>query len=185
MSTGPGVPTVMVALLRGINVGGKNRLPMATLREIAHGCGYDDVRTYIQSGNLVLRSTESPQRVSERLRAAITDATGLTPAVMIRTRAEMQTVVDGNPYLARSDDPTHHHVVFGDHGLEDALTEFDPDRYAPESATAVGRDVYLFLPDGMGRSKLAVDVGRRKSLEGTARNWRTVTTLLAMCDELD
>jgi uncharacterized protein (DUF1697 family) len=175
----------MVALLRGVNVGGRTSLAMAQLREIAESCGFERVRTYIQSGNVVFASAEpDTDAVAEVLQAAIADQTSVSPDVMVRTREELATVVVENPFLARGDDPGHLHVVFTNGPAQPALGSLDLDSYAPEEAAAVGRQLYLLLPGGMGRSKLAAALGRHEGTSGTARNWRTVTKLLALADEL-
>jgi uncharacterized protein (DUF1697 family) len=170
--------TVMVALLRGINVGGKGKLPMADLRAIVAGLGHEDVRTYIQSGNVVFdaRST-STDEVAAELAEAIARESEVAPAVVVRTAAELQAVVDDDPFVSRGEDTASVHVAFF---AEDAEDPGDLSRFAPEEAVAIGREVHLFLPGGMGRSKLAASFGRSGAAVGTARNWRTVTTLLEM-----
>jgi uncharacterized protein (DUF1697 family) len=173
----------MVALLRGINVGGHGKLPMADLRAIAEELGYGDVATYIQSGNLVLSTSDGAATVQRDLATAIAAATDVAPAVMVRTRAQLAKVVRDNPFLARGEDVGHLHVVFTDGPVAPALAALDLASYAPEEAIAVGRELHLFLPNGVGRSKLAVDLGRQKGAVGTMRNWRTVTAILAMADE--
>lgn len=173
---------VMVALLRGINVGGRNLLAMADLRRIAGEAGFSDVRTYIQSGNVVLASEEGEaEAVAQQLQDAIAEATDLTPAVVVRTRDELAAVVAQNPFADR--DPAHLHVTFTDGDARQLTSALDLPAYAPEEAVAVGGDLYLHLPGGMGRSKLAVDLAKQKSPTGTTRNWRTVTKLLVMADE--
>jgi uncharacterized protein (DUF1697 family) len=177
--------TVMLALVRGVNVGGKKKLAMADLRQIAEECGFEEVRTYIQSGNAVFRvKGMRTGTVAERLRAGIADRAGLAVDVVVRTRDELAAVVDDNPYVARGEDPAHLHAVFLIEPASDPLGALDLDAYSPEEASAAGSHVYLFLPNGMGRSKLAVDLGRLEQARGTARNWRTVTTLLDMADDL-
>jgi uncharacterized protein (DUF1697 family) len=176
----------MVALLRGVNVGGKSSLSMSDLRAVAESCGYEHVRTYIQSGNLVF---EAPARatsatVAKQLELAIADATVVEPEVVARTRAELAAAVDGNPFASRGEDPAHLHVVFTTGQAKASLGSIDLAGYAPEEAAAVGQHLYLFLPSGMGRSKLAADLSRRRGSTGTARNWRTVTKLLGMAGEL-
>lgn len=170
----------MVALLRGVNVGGKAKLAMTDLREIVAGCGFDDVRTYIQSGNVVFTAPvgADPDDVAATLATAIAAGSSVTPDVVVRTGDELAAVVDANPFLRRGEDPAHLHVSFT--AVEPDLGVDDLARYAPEEAAAVGREVYLFLPNGMGRSKLAADLARRTRPAGTARNWRTVTKLLEM-----
>jgi uncharacterized protein (DUF1697 family) len=168
----------MVALLRGINVGGKTTLPMAKLREVAEGLGYDDVTTYIQSGNLVLRTSASASTVEKDLARAIGALGGVQPAVMVRTRAQLAKVVDGNPFVRRGEDPSSCHVVFAAKATKDQLAGVDLPSYAPEEAASVGKELYLFLPGGVGRSKLAGDLAKQKDAVGTMRSWRTVTKLL-------
>jgi uncharacterized protein (DUF1697 family) len=173
---------VMVALLRGVNVGGANKLPMADLREIAEGCGYQQVTTYIQSGNVVFTAdVADTAKVALKLRRAIATQTSLDPAVIVRSRDELAAVVEANPFLRRGDDPAHLHVVFMERATPLRLKDLDA--YAPEELEVVGRERYLFLPNGLGRSRLAADVTKQKSAPGTARNWRTVTKLLEMADE--
>jgi len=172
---------VMVALLRGINVGGKTTLSMAKLRELAEELGYDGVATYIQSGNLVLRTSGAASKVEKDLAAAVAALGGVQPAVIVRTRAQLQKVVDGNPFVRRGEDEKACHVVFG---AQTAKPRLDLAAYAPEEAIASGKDLYLFLPNGMGRSKLAADLAKDKAAVGTARSWRTVTKLLEMVDAL-
>lgn len=173
----------MVALLRGVNVGGRGKLAMADLRAIATDLGYADVSTYIQSGNLVVSTPGSAATVAKDLARAIASSTSVKPAVVVRTRSQLAKVVKGNPFLQRGEDPAHLHAVFMDGPAKSALTKLDLASYAPEEATAVGTELYLFLPNGVGRSKLAVDVGRQKGAVGTQRNWRSVTKLLEMADE--
>jgi uncharacterized protein (DUF1697 family) len=172
----------MVALLRGINVGGKTTLPMARLRDVAEGLGYDEVATYIQSGNLVLRTSASASTVEKDLARAVGALGGVQPAVMVRTRAQLAKVVDANPFLRRGEDPSSCHVVFAANATKGQLAGIDLPSYAPEDAAAVGKEIYLFLPGGVGRSKLAGDLAKQKGAPGTMRSWRTVTKLLELAD---
>ena len=175
--------TVMVVLLRGVNVSGRNRLAMADLRRVAEGCGCEGARTYIQSGNLVCSTPATTgDELAPALEAALADRSGVTADVMVRTRDELAAVVDRNPYLARGEGPDHLHVTFLHRAGDASLGLADPAAYLPDAAVAVGREVHLFLPGGLGRSKLAADLARRGP-RGTTRNWRTVTRLLAMADE--
>jgi uncharacterized protein (DUF1697 family) len=173
----------MVALLRGINVGGRGRLPMADLRAVATGLGYDAVATYIQSGNLVLSTADRAETVAEDLAAAIAASSGVQPAVVVRTRSQLAAVVRDNPFLVTGEDEGHLHVMFAGGPASAAVASLDLAAYAPEAAIAVDTDLYLLLPNGVGRSRLATDLGRQKGTVGTMRSWRTVTALLAMADE--
>src|SRR5690606_21637649 len=111
---------------------------MSDLRTVAERCGYEDVRTYIQSGNLVLRTKERrPATVATTLRDALAEAVGLEEPVVVRTRAQLQAVVDRNPYLQQGEDPAHLHVVFLERKGSIAL---DLEAYAPEHATVVGEE---------------------------------------------
>lgn len=173
----------MVALLRGINVGGSGKLPMAQLREIVSGCGHDDVRTYIQSGNVVFTtSARSTAKVARELQDAIAASSTVKPAVIVRTRSELAAIVAANPFLARGEDAAHQHVVF----LPDGTGAVDVPTSSPEGEAAEpGRAVvYLHLPHGVGRSKFASNVVAACGPVTTMRNWRTVTKLLSMADEL-
>jgi uncharacterized protein (DUF1697 family) len=171
----------MIALLRGVNVGGRSSLSMADLRAAAESCGFEHVRTYIQSGNLLFSSRASARRAAGQLRRAIAAGTGVDPEVVVLTRDELAAVVDRNPFLRRGADPAHLHVVFLDGNA--SLGPLDVAAYAPEEAVADERQIYLFLPDGIGRSKLAADLSRGAGRAGTARSWRTVTKLLALAGE--
>jgi uncharacterized protein (DUF1697 family) len=175
---------VVVVLLRGINVGGKGKLPMAQLREIATAAGLEEVRTYIQSGNVVARAPRgSTSALATRLRRGIAAATSLDPEVSVRTGAELAEAVAANPFVARGEDPAHLHVTFLSHPAARVLAGHDPAAWAPEEVVAIGRELHLLLPEGMGRSKLAAALARRAD-GGTTRSWRTVTTLLDMAGEL-
>ena len=176
--------TAMVAMLRGVNVGGKTTLPMADLRRVAEDLGYDDVATYIQSGNLVLRTSDSAAKVAKELAGAIAGLGGVKPAVMVRTLPQLRKAVEGNPFLRRGEDASSCHLVFAEKATAGLLRGLDLDAYMPEEAIAVGKEVYLFLPGGVGRSKLAGDLAKNKAAVGTMRNWRTVTKLLEMADRL-
>lgn len=177
---------VMVALLRGVNVGGRGKLAMADLRATASALGHQQVRTYIQSGNLVFASTEpDPQAVEEELSGALGRIMGAAPAVVVRTYADLVAVVERNPFAAR--DVAHVHVAFATGTGDASLALTDLEKYAPEEAVAVGRETFLYLPGGMGRSRLAADLGRRglggSGRDATVRNWRTVTKLVEMAEE--
>jgi uncharacterized protein (DUF1697 family) len=171
---------VYVALLRGINVGGKAPVPMAALRETCAAVGCEDVVTYIQSGNVVLRSGLAPDELRETLEEAIAERFGFQPPVMIRTADEMAAVVAGNPYP--DEDGKHVHVGFLHSppaaAAQQCLSAID---CAPEQVTAAGRDLYLLLPDGMGRADLPARIERcLRPTPLTVRNWRTVTKLVEL-----
>ena len=174
----------MVALLRGINVGGRTSLKMADLRGIAEDLGYEDVSTYIQSGNLLLSTASAATQVADDLASAIAASSSVAPAVMVRTRTQLAKVVAGNAFLADGADPGHLHVTFTDGPAAPGVAGLDLPRYAPEEAVAVGEALYLHLPNGMGRSKLAIDLAKLKGAVGTTRSWRTTTKLLELAEAM-
>jgi len=182
----PNATTSWIALLRGINVGGRNRLPMAELRELFERAGCLEVRTYIQSGNVVLATGDGTARaeLAERLAAAVEAAKGFRPAVVLLTLDELAAAMEGNPFPKATAEPNRLHLWF----LADEPDDVDFDaldslRTPSERFELSGRILYLHAPDGIGRSKLAARVERALGVEATARNWRTVDTLHEMAAE--
>jgi uncharacterized protein (DUF1697 family) len=172
-----------IALLRGINVGGNTKVSMSALKRALEDHGADDVKTYIQSGNVVFTHRErSEPKLEKALTKVVADFSGFDVAVMLRTPAQLRAVVDRNPYPQASG--TTLHVLFCSADVDKAaLKKLDLERFAPEEATAVGREIYLHLPNGMGRAKLPVALAKLK-LPTTARNWNTVTKLLSMAEAI-
>ena len=188
-----------VALLRGINVGGRNKVPMAALREVVTSLGHTGVTTYIQSGNVLFTAAgTSTRELSAALESAIGAAFGIWASVVVLTRDELAKVRSDNPYSDEAN-PKLVHVVF----LNSAPSQDLLDRIAAaESAaaakggrdtfTAIGPALFVHTPDGFGTSELAQSVFRiisapatqkKEAIAATARNWATATKLLALCDE--
>ncbi len=168
-------------LLRGINVGGRNRLPMADLRALVAGLGHGDVRTHLQSGNVVCTGAGRPADVADGLAVALRAELSLDVAVVARTAAQWDAMVTANPFASEGGDPKRLHVTFltaspaPDRAaeLEAASAAFAPDRIA-----VVGADVFLDLPDGYADTRLQGGVlEKRLGQVATTRNWRTVTAL--------
>lgn len=170
----------VVALLRGINVGG-HRLSMADLRRHLEDLGCTDVATYIQSGNVVLTPPAIERPLDDWLSEQIGALAGYSVPTITRTARELDAVVAHNPYPSASG--TMLHVVFFAGQPARALLD-GLDAFAPEECTLVGCDLYLHLPNGMGRALLnvALDkaVKRQRAAPGTARNWNTVLKLQQM-----
>lgn len=169
-----------VVLLRGINVGGKARIAMAALRGVCEAAGCEDVVTYIQSGNVVLTSKLPAGKLRTTLEEAIAAEFGFAPAVMIRTAKEMAAVLAKNPYAGADEKSIHVGFL---HAAPDAATKkcLADIEAAPEEIAVVGRDLYLHLPNGMGRAALPVQMERcLRPAQVTVRNWRTVTKLVEM-----
>jgi uncharacterized protein (DUF1697 family) len=174
-----------VALLRGINVGGNKKVPMARLRELLQGLGYTDVATLLQSGNAVFSSQEkNPAQLVKRIEAAIAEEFGFEVAVVVRTRDELAAVIKANPLLGAEDAPSQFLVTFlSDVPEPKRLQEIDPAAYLPDEFRVVGREIYARFPNGIRDSKLATVLGGlRLGVTPTARNWSTVTKLLALAD---
>jgi uncharacterized protein (DUF1697 family) len=175
--------TTYVALLRGINVGGKNQVPMPALRATVESLGHEDVQTYIQSGNVVFKSrSRSVPRITSALQTAVAKEFDLPVSVVVRTPRELERAAGANPYLAAGADPSSLHVVFlGSSPTKASVKALDPDRSPPDEFAVGHAEVYLHCPHGIGRSKLTVDYFER-TLGGpaTIRNWKTVTKLLEL-----
>ena len=173
-----------VALLRGINVGGKNKLPMAALSAMFVEAGCGDVKTLIQSGNVVFSAPPAlASTIAAQVTQAIADGFGLAIPLVIRTAEDLAAVSRDNPFLQAGEDPEKLHVGFlADTPAEAAIASLDPARSAPDRFLVRGREVYLHLPNGVARSKLtnAYFDGRLQTVT-TIRNWRTVLALVEMC----
>ncbi len=166
-----------VALLRGVNVGGQNKVPMAALKELWASLGYRDVRTLIQSGNVVFTSERSVDPVD--LGAAITGRWGIDVTVVLRNGADLRAVVEADP-LPDADRAKLHVGFMARPPAASVVRGLDGSAFAPEEFAVVGREVYLHMPNGLGRSKLPAWLGRRLNVPVTIRNWNTVTKLLEM-----
>lgn len=172
-------------MLRGINLGPRRRVPMADLRALLAGAGYEDVRTYVQSGNIVLGSPAKPVVVERELNELISAHFGFDVPVIVRSRAQLAAVVKANPLGDVADNPKRYQVSF--------LTQAPPAelvaRMAQQAAeservVALGREIYAWHPEGVARSKLwNALAGARLGVTATARNWTTVTALLEMASE--
>ena len=171
-----------VALLRGVNVGGRNKLPMADLRRIFTDAGCASVRTYIQSGNVVFEAAQDlAERVPEIVTSAVREQFGFETAVIVRSSEELRLVADSNPFDT-SGDPRFLHVAFLlDTPDAAAVAGLDPQRSPPDAFEVRGRHVYLHYPNGVAGSKLTNDyLSSQLQTVSTMRNWRTVLTLLDM-----
>jgi uncharacterized protein (DUF1697 family) len=169
-----------VALLRGINVGGKHRLPMNDLVGIVRDLGASEVATYIQSGNVVFAAARAlATRLPSATSAVIRERFGFETPVIVYSADEVAAVVRANPFLARGVDPATLHVAFlATTPTERAVAALDPARSPPDTFVVAGRTIYLALPHGVARSKLTNDwFDRTLATQSTIRNWRTVLEL--------
>ena len=168
--------TTFIALFRGINVGGKNRLVMKELVALMENCGYENIQTYIQSGNVVFESKENPD---SNLGLLIEEKFGFKPEILILTRSELELAFDNNPY--KEVEGKLCHLYFCQEQPDSIDREklkrlkLDSEQYFIHHKT-----FYLYAPDGFGRSKLAANVEKCLAVPATARNLNTARRLLEM-----
>jgi len=171
-----------IALFRGINVGGSNGLPMKELVAIMEDHGYTNIKTYIQSGNVVFESTGTLVRsFAKNIGDSIETKYGFKPRIMVLTAEELRNAAAANPFPKAANEPKSLHLYFLTDTPQDpdikALNELKTDS---ESFELIGRVFYLHAPDGIGRSKLAARAEKLTGVQATARNWNTIAKLLEL-----
>ena len=173
---------VQIVLLRGINIGSRNRIAMPALREALETAGFEDVQTYVQSGNVVLSSKTKPEQTARKLERLIANEFGLEISVVARTRAELASIVKRDPLGKVAKDPKRYQVSFLSKKLASAAVKKLEKAAAPDERFAVsGCEVFAWHPGGVARSKLwAALAGRDLGVTATSRNWTTVTKLLEL-----
>jgi uncharacterized protein (DUF1697 family) len=171
-----------IALLRGINVGGRNKLRMRDLVQLLEELGLKNVKTYIQSGNVVFQSEPADlAKLSTEISEAIGESHGFTPQIFILNMKAMQKAMSANPFPEGEDEPKSLHLFFLDAIPKDLdLTALEAVQKDSERFELIDDVFYLHAPDGIGRSKLAERVGRGWNVSITARNWRTVNKIMEM-----
>lgn len=174
--------TTYVAFLRGINVGGHNRMKMDALRALCEGLGHADVRTYIQSGTVAFEATEGDDRaLADDLAAAIDDEFGYDVTVMVRTREELADVVAGQPFDVPGGDGIRHYVAFLDEEpSEEGIAALQDAAMDGETFVVVGREVYSELDKDAMRPGRYTDAGAKLGTPATRRNWDVVTSVLEL-----
>jgi uncharacterized protein (DUF1697 family) len=172
--------TRYVALLRAVNLGSYQKLSMPALRTLLTDLGYTDVQTYLQSGNAVFTTDETAaERVAADIEERLAADLGLTTEIILRSGEQLQSLVENNPMEVG--DPARFTVLFLLRPpAADWLGGFDPGRFTPEEMRAGEPDLYLNLPNGIGRAKLPAALGRRLKVPATMRNWKTVTALASL-----
>jgi uncharacterized protein (DUF1697 family) len=170
-----------IALFRGINVIGRRIVPMKELKVLLGKAGCLDVQTYIQSGNALFRSDADPATLSKQLAAAVSKRYGFEPHVIVKTRAQLERAAAGNPFPEADARPTTLHLFFLAKAARKAdIASLEALRASSEQFALKGTTFYLYTPDGFGSSKLAQRAERLLGVEATARNWRTVKTLIEL-----
>jgi uncharacterized protein (DUF1697 family) len=180
--------TAMIAMLRAVNVGGKNMIRMESLRMLCTSLGCSDVRTYVQSGNVVFRYPgKDAGKLAASMEGGIEQTFGFRVPVMLRTTAELRRVVEGNPFAFYAESaPAKLHVnfLYTDPG-ESRREVVRAMPIAPEELRIIGRELYVYYPQGAGQSKLRwAPIDKALGTQGTARNWNTVMKLLEMAEAL-
>jgi uncharacterized protein (DUF1697 family) len=174
---------VWVALLRGVNVSGRNRVPMKDLKAIAESLGHTDAETYLQSGNVVFSTaTRNASDVVEGLRAGLKTRLDVDVPVLLRSAKDLQKILQDSPFTSDEPDPKKVHATF----LETAPTgdggEPSP-RAGRDEFRLIGREIHLHTPDGYGNSVYMNPFWEKRfGVAATTRNWRSVTALLAMAE---
>ena len=173
-----------IVLLRGINLASRRRVGMADLRKLLASHGYEDVRTHLQSGNVLLTSGVPADRLQTRLARELTAGLGFDVEVIVRTRAELARVVAHDPLADAATDPARYLVTFlAAKPAATLVRELRAADVAPERLAVRGREVYSWHPDGIQNSPLGKLLSKTGvSALGTNRNWRTVTKLLELAD---
>jgi uncharacterized protein (DUF1697 family) len=170
-----------IGLFRGVNVGGHNKLPMKELVALLEGLGLQQVRSYLQSGNVVFRGAGTRAALAQSIAGAVARRFGFRPALLLLDAAQLARALAGNPFPAAAARPQYLHLWF----LQEApaaakRAALETLRAADEQFALQGRLLYLHAPRGIGKSKFAARAERALGVAGTARNWRTATALLAL-----
>jgi len=173
-----------IAMLRGINVSGHKTIKMEQLRECFAGLGFSNVKTYVQSGNIVFGAAKnSPAQLTKIIKQQISRDFGISVPVFLRTSKEMTEVIQRNPFPKDpSVDQSKLHVTFlSDAPAKAALDHIKPLAAQSEKIQIIGREIYLYCPDGYGSTKLSnTAIEKKLSVGATTRNWKTVNTLMEM-----
>lgn len=171
-------------LLRGINLGSRNRISMPELRDALAAAGFENVRTYVQSGNAVVSSTAKPETVARNCKKLIAERFGLDVPVLVRSRAELASIVKRNPLAEVATNPKRYQVTFLSGKLDPKVVRaLKETAVEPEQVVVHGREVYAWHPDTIARSKLWTRLaGKGLGVTATSRNWATVEALLALMD---
>ena len=171
---------IWIALLRGINVGGKNKLAMKDLVATFEAMGFEDVKTYIQSGNVVFCCDETdPSIIADKIKSALLKSHNIDAPILTMRFKDLQKAAASNPFEGA--EPASLHLFFmASAPLEPDFKSMDDIRLDSENYALVGRIFYFHTPDGFGRSKLAARIEKLLGVETTARNWRSVTKIIEL-----
>lgn len=177
----------IIALFRGINVGGRNKLPMRDLVAVLEDLGLTDVKTYIQSGNAVFHADGVEiTELSDAISTTIQERHGFMPQVLLLTMSDLAEAVAANPFPEAEAEPKTLHLFFlASPPANPDLASLADIQLDSEEFALTGTVFYLYAPDGIGRSKLAAKVEKALGVPVTARNWRSVTKIMEMAEQVD
>ncbi len=169
------------SMLRAVNVGGRT-MPMAALRDVYESLGFTQVQTYIQSGNVVFRTTQRATALAQVIETGIGRDLGLDVTVVVRGARDLVRIVGANPFLGKKVDPKALHVTFlRDRPSAAKVQAIDRQRFEPDTFEVAGREIYAYYPGGYGRTKLHnMFFERALGTLATTRNWNTVRKLVEM-----
>jgi uncharacterized protein (DUF1697 family) len=180
---------VLISMLRGVNVGAHNRIKMDALCALYESLKLADARSYVQSGNVVFRTTEkNAAQVTKKIEDAIERKYKFRPDIVLRTADELRKVIGGNPFASRRDvEPGKLLVTFlAAEPAAEAQAALRGLKDYPEELHLVGRELYIYFPNGAGKSKLPwASIAKLLKTTGTARNWNSVTKMLEMAEEME
>lgn len=177
-----------ITILRGINVSGHNLIKMDALKKLCADLGFENVQTYIQSGNIVFNASETERNtISSKLIQAISDTFGFQVPVITMKREELQSIIDHNPFMNdTSKDPSFFHITFlSDIPLEENYNAVLQSKYKNDQFQLIGKAIYLYCPDGYGNTKLTNTFWENKlKVKATTRNWKTSKQLINMAGNI-
>ena len=172
-----------IALLKGVNVGGHKKMPMAELRELLTNSGFQNVKTYIQSGNVVFHSSEKPMELELKIQKQINAQFGFEVPVIVKTSKELQTIFDACPF-SKEKINTSYFIVLSKKPEADLLKEVNKMSYENEEVVIKDDCLYFYSSKGFGKTKFNMNTYERKlKLFGTARNYNTMLKLLSLSTE--
>jgi uncharacterized protein (DUF1697 family) len=180
---------ILISMLRGINVGGHANIKMDALRSLYSSLALENPQTYVQSGNVIFKTSErNLEQIAKRIQAAIEKQFACRPEIMLRTVEDLRLVVKKNPFAKRSNiEPSKLLVSFlaADPGNQARQTLLQQ-KFVPEELHAIGRELYIYFPKGIGQSKLPWrGIDKILQTPGTGRNWNSVTSILEIAEELE
>jgi len=179
---------IYICFLRGVNMAGHNKIRMTDLVAVFKKTGFSDAETFIQSGNVVFTGTggNPAEELASKIESSIRAGFGFEIAAMIRTPDEIRKIIAFNPYLPEKKfDPSKSAVIFLDQKPgEEGLEKMRAINYPPDRFEIIGREIYIYCPDGFGRTKLYTNFFENKmKVAGTARNWNTINTILGIAEK--